>query len=130
LEFISNVVSKIKHTIDTANDLVANHNKMVANLSQERQALTSQVWKYLLEVELKADLNKYKVKRTELNKAIDEITKQIELTTAEKKSMSAQIRELEKKTTSIQPTLSAINSLLSSFGFNSFSLAKPITDLL
>jgi wobble nucleotide-excising tRNase len=35
-----------------------------------------------------------------------------------------EIRNLEKDTTGIQPTIDEINSLLSSFGFLGFSLAK------
>jgi wobble nucleotide-excising tRNase len=124
LESIGNIVSKTKEMIDAANGLVVKHNKMVANLAQERRNLTVQVWKYLLEVELKKDLESYETRRDALNKAIASITEQVSLATAEKKKKAAQIRELEKQTTSIQPTIDGINALLSSFGFQSFSLAK------
>jgi wobble nucleotide-excising tRNase len=124
LESISNVVSAIKELIDASNVFVAKHNQTVANLSQERRDLTSQVWKYLLEVELKVDLDAYRTKRDGLNKAIAAMTKQFDLAKIEKKEKDAEIRELEKQTTSIQPTVDSINALLSSFGFQSFSLAK------
>ncbi len=124
LQSLSNVVSAIKDLIDSSNVLVVKHNKMVANLSRERSDLTAQVWKYLLEVELKVDLDSYKTKRNALNKAIDGITEQIALATKDHKMKAAEIRELEKLTTSIQPTIDGINVLLSSFGFQSFLLAK------
>ena len=124
LESISNIVSTIKMLIDAANGLVAEHNKMVANLSQERKGLTAQVWKYLLDVELKADLDAYKAKRDGLNKAITALTDQISTGTSDRTIKATEIREFEKQTTSIQPTIDGINTLLMSFGFQSFSLAK------
>ena len=124
LESISNVVSAIKGLVDAANTLIAEHNKMVANLSQERITLTAQVWKYLLIQELKADLDAYNAKRDGLNKAVAAMTDQIAKATADRAKKSAEIRELEKQTTSVQPTIDGINALLSSFGFQGFSLAK------
>ncbi|PKN63622.1 MAG: AAA family ATPase [Deltaproteobacteria bacterium HGW-Deltaproteobacteria-15] len=124
LESIVNIVKKTKEMIDAANVQVSKHNTMVANLAQERRNLTAQVWKYLLETELKTDLESYRVRRDALNKAIAAMTEQISLATSEKKNKAAEIRELEKQTTSIQPTIDGINALLASFGFQSFSIAK------
>lgn len=124
LESISNVASAIKALIDAANALITNHNKMVANLAQERSDLTAQVWKYLLEVELKTDLADYDTARNGLNKAIADMTAKIGAATTDKGTKAAEIRALEKDTTSIQPTIDEINALLSSFGFRGFLLAK------
>lgn len=123
LESISNVVSSVKELIDSANISIANHNKTVANIVQERQDLTAQVWKYLIEEELKLDLTTYEAKQDGLNKGIAEMTKQIASARADKAKKDDEIRELEKQATSIQPTIDGINSLLASFGFRSFSLA-------
>lgn len=128
LESISNVVATIKALIDAANVLVVGHNKMVVNLAQERSDLTAQVWKYLLEVELKADLADCKTKRDGLNKAIADMTAKIASATTDKGTKAAEIRTLEKETTSIQPTIAGINALLSSFGFGGFKLAKSATE--
>lgn len=123
LESVGNVVAVIKTLIDAANVLVADHNKMVANLAQEQSTLTAQVWKYVLN-ELKLELNEYTKKRDELNKAITSMNDQIATATTDKAKKAKEIRELEKQTTSIQPTIDAINGLLTSFGFQGFSLAK------
>lgn len=122
LDSIQNVATAVGALIDSANALATTHNNMVANLSKERQTLTAQVWRYVLE-ELKADLTSYKTKRDGLNKAIEAMTAQIESATTDKAKKKAEIRELEKQTTSVQPTVDAINALLSSFGFQGFSLA-------
>jgi wobble nucleotide-excising tRNase len=124
LESLSNVSTSIKTVVDDTNALVAVHNKMVANLSQERIMLTAQVWKYLLEEELKGDLAAYKSSRDGLNKAIAAMETQIKKAKMEKERKQAEIRELERQTTSIQPTIDGINALLSSFGFRGFFLAK------
>jgi len=123
LQSLGNVAAAIKGLIDSANVLVASHNKMVTNLTQERRLLTSQVWKYVLE-ELKTDLATYKTTRDGLDKAIAAMNRQIAAATADKTKKVGEIRELEKQTTSVQPTIDAINALLLSFGFQGFSLAK------
>ena len=124
LESISNVVSVVVTLIMTANTKIGKHNLMVANISRERSDLTAQVWKYLLERELKADLETYRVKRKDLNKAIGEIEAKINTAMRDKKQKLVEIGGLEKQTTSIQPTINGINGILSSFGFQNFSLAK------
>ena len=123
LESLSSVISAISSLIEAANALITEHNKMIANLSKERNALTAQVWKFVLE-ELKADLNAYRTARDGLDKAIAAMKAQIATSTAEKGKKETDIRELEKQTTSIQPTIDGINALLASFGFQGFSLAK------
>lgn len=124
LESIGNVVFAIKGLVDAANTLIAEHNKMVANLSHERANLTAQVWRYLLDQELQADLHAYKTKRDGVDKAVAAMTEQIATARTDKAKSTADIRELEKQTTSVQPTIDGINTLLSFFGFQGFSLAK------
>jgi wobble nucleotide-excising tRNase len=124
LQSIADVVLAIRGHIQAANALVCEHNRVVANLATERRALTSQVWKYLLETELKGDLEQYKSKRDSLDKAIKAMDQQIQLAALEKSEKTAILRSLEKQTTSIQPTIDGINNVLSSFGFQGFSVAK------
>lgn len=123
LESLSNVCTAIKGLIDAANTQLAAHNKMVANLATERTTLTSQVWRFVLE-ELKTDLATFKTAKDGLDKAIASMTTQITTATTDKAKKASEIRELEKQATSIQPTIDGINSLLSSFGFQGFKLAK------
>jgi wobble nucleotide-excising tRNase len=124
LESLSNVSTAIKTLVDDTNALVAEHNKMVANLSQERSVLTAQVWKYLLEMELKSDLAAYRLSSGDLEKAVAALETNIKEAKKEKERKQGEIRQLERQTTSIQPTIDGINALLISFGFCGFSLAK------
>lgn len=122
LESISNVVNAIRLLIDDANRKITEHNHMVANLDAERKTVTSQVWRFVLE-ELKADFVSYTSKKSGLNSAISSMEQQIKAKETEKSQKQAEIRALEKQTTSVQPTIDAINALLLSFGFQSFKLA-------
>jgi len=123
LESLTSVATTINGLIGAANAAIAEHNETVKNLADERRTLTAQVWKFVLE-ELKADLSEYGTKREGLDKAITNLSSQIQVTETDKRRKVAEIRELERQTTSVQPTIDAINSLLSSFGFHSFKLAK------
>lgn len=128
LESISNVASTITTLIDNANVSISGHNRMVKNLAQEQHNLKAQVWKYLLEVEIRADLTAYDAKRDALNKAIEGITTKLDSVTSDRRKKITEIQILEKEITSIQPTIDGINALLSSFGFYGFSLAKADND--
>lgn len=124
LESISNIATSISKLIDSANILASEHNKTVANLAQEKRNLTAQVWKYLLDVELKTDLADFDAKKNVLSKAIDGLKLSLSTETTNKKNKESEIQELEKDATSIQPTIDEINKLLASFGFRGFLLAK------
>ena len=123
LEPLLDVVSTLNSLIDSANTLIADHNKVANNLAQERADLTAQVWRHLLDQELKTDVGAYLARHAGLTKAIDSITKQVEATEKSKATRVAELRSLEKRSTSIQPTVDDINAILLSFGFRGFSLA-------
>lgn len=123
LEPLGNIIDEIKRLIDTANSKISEHNKMVENLDAERKALTYQVWRFILE-ELKTDLDDYRKRKEHLERAINSIREKIKSADERRREKRAELRELEKQTTSVQPTIDAINTLLSSFGFQSFKLAK------
>ncbi len=123
LESVANVLASIAAIVDAANTQVTTHNTMVKNLARERATLTAQAWKYIVEVELTAALAVYDTKKDALTKAIEGIKKKIGDSNTDKLKKEAELRSLEKSTTSIQPTINAINGLLKSFGFRGFSLA-------
>lgn len=118
-EFFDSVVD----LIEAANKKIAEHNTLVVNLVAEKKLLTSQVWRLILE-EAKSDLSSYLAKTNGLKKAISGLDAQILKNNAEKKTTEEVVRNLEKNTTSIKPTIVGINLLLEQFGFNSFTLRK------
>jgi wobble nucleotide-excising tRNase len=128
LDSLSSVLTEIKNLIDLANNTIKKHNETVFNLTQEKKKLTAQVWKFLLEREIKEELATYLLKKNELQKAIKSLTEKKAQKLQEYQNKKAEIKLLEKDTTSIQPTIDAINDLLKSFGFIGFSLAKSEHD--
>lgn len=123
LESLSDALSSVGKLILDANAAVATHNEISRNIAKERRDLTAQVWKYVLEAELKAELASFSGKKAGINAAISKLTTQIQEATTAKANLDNQIKALEKTTTSVQPTIDGINDLLQSFGFRSFSLA-------
>ena len=124
LESLANIVDDISELISAANVDISRHNAVVANIESERTELTGQVWRYLLDHEIKSGLATFKSKKAGLEKAIESLKQQIEDWTKEQRKKEQEIRTLEKDTTSIQPTIDGINELLKSFGFTGFALAK------
>ena len=124
LESLNNVLDNIKILIDDANTKIEDHNAMVSNLANEKAELTSQVWRYLLDHEIKSDLAKYNQQKYNLGQAITNLQEQIRTAKQEQQRKDQEIQSLEKDTTSIQPTIYGINNLLKSFGFSGFELAK------
>jgi len=123
LDSIRGVVGAIGSIIASANILITDHNRMVQNLSSERQKLTTQVWRFVVE-EIRSDITAYQTARGNLEKAINGLSEQIGHAVQDRATKIKEIRELERNTTSVQPTIDAINQLLMSFGFHGFSIAN------
>lgn len=122
LESLRPIIAKVQRLIHASRLEVRRHNTMVDNLAAERKTLTAEVWRLVLD-ELKVDLRQYNEKCKALNKAIVGINENIGKTNDRINKKTQEIRDLEKQTTSIQPTINGINGILSRFGFDSFKLA-------
>lgn len=121
LEPLAALAETIITRIAAANALIKNHNLLVDNLATERGALVGQTWKYLLE-ENNVVIRKYQAGKEALDKAVQGLAQAIAAKDGQLTTAKAELRELEKKITSVQPTVSAINALLASFGFSGFKL--------
>lgn len=122
LESIDASLTSIKKLIEDANAEVTKHNRTVANLAAEKKALTNEVWQFVLS-ELNVDYKQYGSKKESLEKAIAGINGNMTQVKDRIRDKEREIRDLEKQTTSIQPTINAINDILLRFGFDSFKLA-------
>ena len=122
LASIAEVAERVQQLALAANDKIAAHNKTVANLSSEKERLTREVWRYVLDEELRQDLKDYHTDRAGLENAITSLTGQIEKAESDRANKLDEIRELERRVTSVRPTVDAINQILGSFGFRGFTL--------
>lgn len=123
LEPIDEVFTDITLVLDSANKKISQQNKLVTNFIVEQKRLTGQVWRYILDVELKEAIVEYEKKKESLTKAVTALSVQLVKVKNDILEKDVELRELEKTTTSIQPTVTAINHLLKSFGFKGFTLA-------
>lgn len=124
LESLRGVSDTIKALVGEANAKVAERNATVKNLAAEKSRLITEVWRYILDVELKNNLETYNDRKTRANAAIQAIEQKIVAQNTRITAKEAEIADLEKETTSIQPTIDGINMQLKSFGFRGFELTK------
>lgn len=127
LDSIADIIKAINTLLDEANASITQHNSTVDNITQERETLKAQVWRFIVE-QLKTDLSDYKSRKAGLDTAIASITTQISTKQTEVYRKEQEIKALEKQITSIQPTINDMNALLKSFGFHGFSLAPAESD--
>tara|TARA_R110001599_G_C12264232_1_gene660684 strand:- start:2357 stop:4603 length:2247 start_codon:yes stop_codon:yes gene_type:complete len=123
LEPVEPLLVRLQKTVSDANEGTSTHNQTVANIATEQRTLTSQVWRYVLN-ELKGDLSQYQAKKDQLNQAIEGMVGGLLEKRQRRRELKDQIAELEKQTTSVQPTITAINELLRNFGFHSFHIGE------
>ena len=128
LDSLRDTLDGIKKLLDAANSEIRTHNMMVDNIQSEKICLTKQVWRYLLDHEIKSEFISYKNKKAGIETAITNLNKKIDNKIEEKREKEQEIRALERDTTSIQPTIDDINGLLQSFGFQGFTLQKSDRD--
>ena len=121
LEPIGPFVARLQGLISSANEETVGHNQTVANIGTEKKVLTSLIWRYVLN-ELADDLSQYHKKKDQLTRTIQGMEESRREARQRLGELSGQVVELEKQTTSIQPTITEINDLLQKFGFHSFSI--------
>lgn len=125
LESLEEPLKAIFDMVETVNAKVAEHNRIVDSIGAEKTILVAQVWRHILD-EMKADLEIYGRKKAGLLAAIESLRGQIKTAGEARARAERELRELEKKATTVQPTVDAINDLLKSFGFKTFTLAKAV----
>jgi wobble nucleotide-excising tRNase len=124
LRGISEAAAAAVEPITAANAAIKTHNATVANLSNEKAKLTAQVWRHIVDVDLKTTLEEHGKKAGGLDRAIASLREQIAKAESERAATDAQIKALERDATSVQPTIDSINRLLVSYGFRSFSIER------
>ncbi|QHG71513.1 AAA family ATPase [Ensifer adhaerens] len=122
LEPIGQSFDEINAVIAGANERIDAHNALIDNIVAERQALVSDIWRYIAE-EASIDLAAYRTSRTAISRAIEGLTRGIAQKETAKSEFDLELKRLERQVTSVQPTVNAINQLLASFGFKGFKLA-------
>lgn len=114
-DYLKGAIQKIKE-----------HNETVKNIKTERSQLINEIWNFITD-EKKNYFQTYSLKNTNIDRAINGMTKSIQEKEIKKGQFSNKIKELENKTTSVVPTINKINGILKSFGFTNFKLVESAT---
>lgn len=114
---------RVAKIIDDYRKIIVENNKIVINISQEKQQLNNYIWRYLTNL-LDMDIKLYKLKVAGIRKAESNLKQSIVTKEQEKKTLRAEISNRENDVTSVTPTVNEINRILRLFGFNNFSLAE------
>ncbi len=122
LESTKNEIKEIRDLIDTANQQIANHNKIIKDTKNQKKNYVEQTWKFLVN-EFKSDIQEYNKKYCGLKKGIENLEKEIRENREKIKRLGNEIRELEKNMVSIKPIVNEINTLLKEYGFTNFGFA-------
>jgi wobble nucleotide-excising tRNase len=122
LQGLRDVQLGIAGIIDAANVKVTEHNRLVTSFTAEQSKLTGDVWRYLIDIELKAMLTDYAADKSRLVKGIEGITASRTKADESITAVQVEIDQIETELTSVKPTVIAINKILKNFGFRSFSL--------
>lgn len=104
-----------------ANQDIKRHNDIVINYSTEKNNLIKAIWKYLID-EYKTEITAFVNKKKGLENGVDNLDKQYKAKIVDYKKLDAEIKDLSKNVTSIQPTINEINKILKSYGFLNFEI--------
>lgn len=118
---------KITDLINQANQEIEKHNNLVSNIGKEKEQLKEEIWKYLVE-ENHDVIQAFIKKDSGLQKGIDNLEKQRLELLKKYNVLNAEIKDLNKKVTSVQPTVDEINKLLDTYGFTNFKIVPTKTD--
>jgi wobble nucleotide-excising tRNase len=112
--------------LENANIQINAYNKNIENLTQTKQELTNQVWKFITE-NLKSDYNTYKEKTNKISNTViilkNKVSRKEEIIKSEKEG----ITKLEETISNTNSTKTKINKLLKSYGFLNFKLSNSDT---
>jgi len=122
LTSLKDIAEEMLSLIESANSKTAAHNVTVADLDNQRQLLTKQVWKHVADVELKAILDKYETDKRAKEDEIRLAQEAMIDTKCKRDEVKREIESLQEKVTDVHKVLNDINRLLKSFGFNGFLL--------
>ena len=121
LDSIVDTASSIIQIFKEANAAITKHNERIDHIKDERFALASKVWRYILSI-LWDDIDIFMKKENELRQLIEDTKTEVKTVIQEINDKTQEQHLLEQRLTSVLPTAYGINSLLENYGVTGFSL--------
>ena len=128
LKSLKGNLESIEALLNQANIEISKHNTVVNNFCDEKLRLIEQVWRFLLDHEIKENLANYNKEKEKIAGVVTRLESEIKSKKEKEGEKEDEIRSLEMSMTSIQPTINNINIFLKSFGFKGFVLTKSSRD--
>ncbi|TVT27751.1 AAA family ATPase [Salinicoccus cyprini] len=123
LRTITSYIEQINSEVKQANIQIAELNKVIDNLKEEKEKLIQHIWRFIVE-ENKGYYESYITSYNQINLAITGMEKNRQIQREYKGRIEKEIIELQNQLTSVVPSIHEINKLLKSFGFTNFELAE------
>lgn len=122
LDDVVPALEDISNLLMNANARIAEHNQRVANAVSEKARLSADFWRYLIDVELKVDLDRWDKSNNSIGRAISSLKEQIQASKDKQAECKTELNRLEERATSTKPTVEKINQTLNAFQFTNFRL--------
>jgi len=123
LDSLQTLFEESQDIINWYNTQINNNNKIVLNITSEKQKLKSEVWRFIIN-ELALELKEFQNISESLNKAITGISTAINSKKESVTNRKRFLKEKEAEITSVIHTVNEINKILKLFGFHNFSIAE------
>lgn len=117
----TDLFNRISEYLTEVNQLIERNNQLASNISAERTNLITNVWTNLLSSR-HTTIQQFENRLTGVQRAIEGITSSISTGQGLLDQISSELEEENRKVTSTQPTIDAINRQLRSYDFDSFKI--------
>jgi wobble nucleotide-excising tRNase len=116
------IAADVASEVEALGKQLARHNSMVANRASARDQLNRDVWAHIVKIDLQKRIERYKKDQAGATKALADKKEEVSKARQAKLTTEAELATLERKTTSVRPTVDSINKTLETFGFRTFKV--------
>lgn len=120
-------IALLLNMLNNSNADIQKHNQMVLHLSDERKALTDDIWAFLMDKE-EALIQGYLKDQEIFYKKKNGLERKLTSSKTELDQLKLQIADAGKNITSVQPTVDEINRSLVAYGFTNFRIESSPHD--
>ncbi|MEJ9222294.1 AAA family ATPase, partial [Paenibacillus glucanolyticus] len=120
---MEDLISDINQEIVDSNQKIDAHNKLIENIKNERENLSKDIWRYIIELNT-SNYQAYLKKKEEIEKVLSGLGKSVQQKKYYKNQFEQELFHKQQQVTSVDHSVSEINNILHSFGFRSFRLAS------
>jgi len=123
LQSVEAVTRAVNELLHVANAKITEHNDLIDNIESERTSLVSSVWRFIAD-QNQGDHKTYVESDFRFEKAIAGLKSGIRSKSETRRTLEAEVTELERQISSVKPSIDEMNALLKSFSFTNFKFAE------